>query len=641
LKIVESIQNALLGVCLLAASPAWAQFQSSGVITAAGTPKRSVFLTFDDGPDERGPDGLTQMEKVAKYLEGPITVSGISPRTMDPAGMEKSIRASFAMVACHFIGQDKAAPNSAMCSGYGDIPESVAANVLAAGHDIFNHSQNHLPLTGIPTAAQLLYEVGHAQIEIDKLRGNSPRLFRAPGLAWSSSLAPVLNGDPSTDTIQGPVDADVGGAFQVNLPATSTTPGGLTWIGGDWDCFALKLGVPFCGELYVNAIQQATGGVVVLLHVRTEWMDGSDGNPFILNLTRYIVEHLGAEYEYLPLDAIPAVRGDLMAAPAVKVSTEFAPGDGQGVIAAGAISGAGKSAGICKARNSAVVCKTGDGQGGFAVATPWLTVSDPTWFVNYGSALWLADINGDGMADLIYPASGMLWVAFNNGQGAFSAPVAFFAGAIPDPQYIKFGKVSGVGRADMVVWTPGMTAPAVYWNNGVRFVSPTAAATGSGSTLTGAHPLTMQLIDINGDGREDLVVRGTSQVGCALSIGQGFGALAPCSIAGGPFAQSEEWWNATYGQTFGVAHINGPAIVGGVPTGLIFAPFSNAALSNRYRYLCNDCFTNSPDVNWKPELQASQVVWADFTGKGVDSPLLVRADGLYLGLTPVSTVPSN
>jgi peptidoglycan/xylan/chitin deacetylase (PgdA/CDA1 family) len=636
LKIVESIQNALLGVCLLAASPLWAQFQSTGVITGSGTPKRSVFLTFDDGPDERGPDGLTQMEKVATYLQGPITVSGMGPRAMNSAGVEKSIRASFAMVACHFVGQDKAAPNSSMCSGYGDVPESVAANVLAAGHDIFNHSQNHLPLTGIPTSTQILYEVGHAQIEIDKLRGNSPRLFRAPGLAWSATVASVLNGDASTDMIQGPVDADVGAAFQVNLNA-----GGLTWIGGDWDCFALKLGVPFCGELYVNAIRQATGGVVVLLHVRTEWMEGSDGNPFILSLTKYIVEHLGAEYEYLPLDAIPRVRGDLMTAPAVKVSSEFTPGDGQGVVVAGAISGAGKSAGICKARNSAVVCKTGDGQGGFFMATPWLTVNDPTWFVNYGSALWLADINGDGMADLVYPASGVLWVAFNNGQGAFSVPVPFFGGAIPDPQYVKFGKVSGDGRADMVVWTPDMTAPAMYWNNGVRFVPPTATLTGAGTALAGAQPLTMQLIDINGDGRADLVVRGTSQVGCALSLGQRFGALGPCSIAGGPFAQSPEWWNAAYWQTFAVAHINGPAIVGGVPTGLIFAPLSNATVSNRFRYLCNDCFTNSPDPEWKPELRASQVVWADFTGKSVDSPLFVRADGLYLGLTPASTPTSN
>jgi peptidoglycan/xylan/chitin deacetylase (PgdA/CDA1 family) len=624
----ERIQNALLGVCLLAASPAWAQFQTTGVINGAATPKRSVFLTFDDGPDEFGPDGRSQIEKVAAYLQGPITLTGSGDRMDASQGTQKSIRASFALVACHFIGQDKAAPNSSMCTGYGDIPESVAATVLAAGHDIFDHSQNHLPLNAIIDPSQILYEVGHAQIEIDKLRGNSPRLFRAPGLAWDASLPPILNADSSTDTIQGPLDADVGAAFQV------TTAQGTSWIGGDWDCFALNLGVPFCGDLYVNAIHQAPAGAVVLLHVRTEWMDGTKGNPFILDLTKYIVEHLGTEYEYLPLDAIPGVRGDVMTAPATQVSTEFTPADGQGMVAAGAISGAGKSAGLCKARGSAVVCKTGDGKGGFSPAAPWITMNDPTWSQNYGSALWLADVNGDGRADLIYPASGMLWVAFNNGQGAFSAPVAYFAGTIPAAQYIHFGKVAGDGRADMVIWTPDLTAPAVYWNNGVRF-APTAVLAWPGS-LTGVERPTMQLIDINGDGKEDLVVRGSSQVQCAISTGQGFGALEPCSIAGGPFAQSAAWWNATYSQTFGVAHINGPAMVGGVPTGLIFASLANTAVSNRHRYLCNDCFTNSPDPAWHPELRASQIVWADFTGNGVDSPLLVRADGLYLGLTQVS-----
>ena len=177
------------------------------------------------------------------------------------------------------------------------------------------------PADGDSDPAQFIYEVGHAQIEIDKLRGNSPRLFRAPGLAWSSGVAAVLNGDPSTGTIQGPVDADVGAAFQVNL-----TSAGPTWIGGDWDCFALNLGVAFCGDLYVKAIHQAPPASWCCCTSAPKWMDGRDGNPFILNLTKYIVEHLGPEYEYLPLGRDSGVRGDLMTAPAAKVSDRIYAG---------------------------------------------------------------------------------------------------------------------------------------------------------------------------------------------------------------------------------------------------------------------------------------------------------------------------
>lgn len=619
--IFERVQNAALILCLVAGMPAAAQFLTDGVINGTHTPKRSVFLTFDDGPDEPGPDGLTQMEKVALYLQGPVSVAPSGSRSSLSPGVLKSIRASFAIVSCHFLGQPEAVPGSSMCIGYGDVPESVANHVLLAGHDIFNHSADHIPLTSIQDPAQILYEVSNAQVEVDKLRGNSPRTFRAPGLAFSGSVAAVLNADPFAGQIVGPIDTDIGGDFNV----------AGTWMGGDWDCVALNIGVPACGELYVQGIKQADHGVVVLLHVRTEDMSGTNGNPFPLELARYIVEHLGPEYEYLPLDAIPGVRGDLMTAPVVQVSTEFGPQDGQGAVVAGALFGAGQPASICKARNSTVACKTGDGSGGFSASTVWMTIGDPTWTATYGSAFWLADVNGDGMADLIYPASGFLWVAFNNGQGGFHTPIAYFCGPIPAPHNIRFAKVSGSAMADMVIWTPDLAAPALYRNNGVRFIAP------AGTPATGLPPgiqlATMQLIDINGDGREDLVVRSDTQVQCALSTGAGFAPLAPCSITGGPFAQAVDWWNADYAASFGVAHINGPVVVDGVPTGVIFAPFANASVSNRHRYLCNDCFTNAVDPDWNPQLRASQIVWADFTGNGADSPLFVRSSGLYLGLT--------
>jgi peptidoglycan/xylan/chitin deacetylase (PgdA/CDA1 family) len=619
------ILHAALLVCL--GLPATAQFLPTGVINGANTPRRSVFLTFDDGPDERGPDGFTRMEKLAKYLEGPITVRSANPRSAVDGGVVKSIKASFAIVTCHFLGQDKADPNSSMCSGnggYGDLPLSVANHIYAAGHDIFSHSVNHIPLTTIQDPKKIMYEVGHAQILIDQIRGDSPRVFRAPGLSFSSRVASVLNGSPATAGITGPIDADVGGAFYY----------GGTWYGGDWDCVALNLGIHFCGDLYVNAIKQAEHGVVVLLHVRTEDMSGTNGNPFPLELVSYIIEHLGPEYEYLPLDAIPGVHGSITTAPAKQVSTDFSPSDGQGVVVAGALNGSGKPASICKARSATVVCKTADGQGGFSAATTLLTIGDPTWTNNFGSAFWLADVNGDGLADLIYPAAGMLWVAFNDGSCGVHPPIPYYAGAIPDPQYIRFGKVAGSKLADMVVWTPDLPAPALYVNNGVRFAAPPAAP--SGAVPNGVELPTVQLIDLDGDGRDELVVRGATQVQCAKSTGTGFAALAPCSIAGGPFAQSLEWWNAAYASTFAVAHINGPVLVDGVPTGIIFAPFSHAYLSNRYRYLCNDCFTNAVEREWNPQLRAAQIVWADFTGNGIDSPLFVRADGLYLGLTQVS-----
>jgi hypothetical protein len=440
-------------------------------------------------------------------------------------------------------------------------------------------------------------------------------------------VAAVLNADPYVGQLAGPIGADIGGDFLYEGQA----------FGGDWDCFQEGVSVEACGDLYVAGIRAAEHGVIVLLHVRTEIMTGSDGNEFPLKLVRYIVEHLGPGYDYQPLDAIPGVLGSVQAK-VQQVSTEFGPDDGQGNIVAGAIAGAGSPAGICKARSGAVWCKNADGHGGFSTATPWLTISDSTWFVEYGSKFWLADMNGDGRADLIFPAQTALWVAFNDGQESFYPPVEYYCGTIPSLGYIQFGYVNEDKLADMVVWTPDKAAPEVFLNNGVRLVPPTMPAAEMTPTADGqSQLLTMQLMDLNRDGLDDLIVRGANQVQCALSNGAGFGAVGACSTEGGQFSNGQGWGNPEYASTFAAAHINGPALVGGLPGGLIFAPVvesgSAVSISDRYRYLCNDCFTNASDMTWQPQQRASQIVWAAFDASGNDSPLLVRADGLYLGLT--------
>ncbi len=625
---MKSLRIVQLGavVCLLAQ----AQFKTDGVITAAALPKGTVFLTFDDGPDEPGPDGMTQMEKVARYLHSQVEIPRTGPG--NPKPLARSIRATFATVTCHYQNQDKPDPGSSLCLGYGDVAETVASTVVQLGHDLMNHSVNHIPLTTIQNPAKILYEVGHAQQQIDKLQDNSPRLFRGPGLAFDGRVAGILNADPYAGLLTGPIDADVGGDFYL---------GNNTWTGGDWDCFALGVSVPACGALYVDAIRSATHGVIVLLHVRTEIMTGKGGNPFAVNLIRYIVENLGPDYEYLPLDAIPGIHGGIRADP-VLVSNEFSPSDGQGEVVEGAIGGPGKAHGVCKARGQTVFCKNADGLGGFLPASAWITLADSTWTAAYGSKFWLADVNGDGRADLVFPASGTLWVAYNDGQNGFYAPIQYLMGPLPDPQYIHFGNLRPGKSVDMVVWTPLQDAPKVYSNLGVRFATPPALAGSAGPELDTMRldwqMQALQLMDVNGDGLADIIIPGAASVRCALNTGAGgFSPLQACSTKGGQFTSAQGWANPAISATFGVANIHGPVVVGGVPTGLIFAPVTvdpaHPAISDRYRYICNDCFTNSTDPAWQPQRQASQILWGDFSGTGVDSPCLVRSDGLYLGLT--------
>lgn len=189
----------------------------------------------------------------------------------------------------------------------------------------------------------------------------------------------------------------------------------------------------------------------------------------------------------------------------------------------------------------------------------------------------------------------------------------------------------------MIVWTPAMATPQIYVNNGVRLVMASAGTANSpfaAARMTDVLP-TFQFADINGDGLDDLVLRGTSQVECAMNTGNGFAPFSPCSTLGGQFSDVQGWASSNVNRTFAIANIHGPAVVGGLPTGVIFAPVIQSQVSDRYRYLCNDCFTNASDAAWNPQLRASQIVWGDFDGSGNDSPCFVRSDGLYLGFTRV------
>lgn len=602
----------------LAIAPgAFGQFRIDGsVINAANTSKHHVFLTYDDGSGEPGPDGSIQMDEIGAYLS------------------QQRIRATYALVACHFIGQDKAVIGSSMCYGYGDIPTSAADKLISWGHDIVNHSQNHLPLTGLTDPAQIIYEVGNAQIFIDANRDNSPRLFRGPGLAFNGSVGMILNGNASTATIQGPLDVDVGGDLY--------NPDTGNYMGGDWDCIAQGISVQVCGGLYIKAIKAATHGVVILLHVRTEGMTGADGNNFPLLMTKYLVEHLGPEYTYQVLDAIPGVHGDLTAS-FQNASSEFGTNDGVGGIVVGALDGPNKPSSVCKLRLSAMWCIGGDGNGGLlpTLATLRTTIN--------ASRFWLADINNDGYDDVVFQDSNnQVRVAFNDDQGGFHDPVLYSAGPLPPMSVVRFGTIWGGPLKDMAILAPGGNGVAAYHNIGVRFdatpivypppalLPPIALATGTEHGLK-QIPFAFDLFDMDGDGWADLVMRQSGEIVCALNNGSaGFGKPFECAAFNRSFADGFGTATATQADSFAITTINGaPALTGALSgTGLVFAAFvpgtsggtagtdAAAAFSIRYRYLCNgDCVGS-----------AAQIAWGKFGPAKTISPIFISEKGLSVGV---------
>ena len=185
---------------------------------------------------------------------------------------------------------------------------------------------------------------------------------------------------------------------------------------------------------------------------------------------------------------------------------------------------------------------------------------------------------------------------------------------------------------DIVEWT--QASVLVRLNNGNGFDSPKIWSTdfpGADGWDRDQYLSTMKVVDINGDGLSDLVFRSGLDVKVSLSNGKSFVASAGWTRRFND--QRAGWWHRVQNRTFSVAKIAGNVgLVGGLFTGGIVFQIADPVNQKfgLYRYIDNQYYAGDPA--WHPERFASQVLFADVTGSGSDSVILVKSDGVYVGL---------
>jgi FG-GAP-like repeat/Dual-action HEIGH metallo-peptidase len=257
----------------------------------------------------------------------------------------------------------------------------------------------------------------------------------------------------------------------------------------------------------------------------------------------------------------------------------------------------------------------------------------------------VADVNGDGSADIVGFGSAGVSIALANSAGGFGAPLLvvpgnfnFDSGWRTDKHLRFMGDVNHDDRADIVAF--GDAGVQVALSTDAGFAASVLANTNfgysaaAGGWRVGTHP--RLLADMNDDDRMDIVGFGENGVVVALaSVGGGFPATTTTLWSTG-FAASN--WNTTTSVRT-VADVNGDGrgdVVGFGATGVVVATSTGASLGAASTWFAG--FGSAAEAGgWRndrhPRLMADVDGdgWADVVGIGGKGVYVATSNGRTFG----------
>ena len=160
----------------------------------------------------------------------------------------------------------------------------------------------------------------------------------------------------------------------------------------------------------------------------------------------------------------------------------------------------------------------GDGTGGFEPAP-----GSPFSAGLFPQSVAVGDFNGDGKLDLVEANAGntTVKVLLGNGAGGFTADGAFPVGSLPHS--VAVADLNGDGKPDIVTANYGSNNVTVLLGNGSGGFT---AAVGSPFAV-GTNPQSVAVLDINGDGKPDIVTANSSSNNITVLLGNGSGGFTP------------------------------------------------------------------------------------------------------------------
>jgi peptidoglycan/xylan/chitin deacetylase (PgdA/CDA1 family) len=459
-----------------------------------------IALTWDDGPD-------ASTLQLASYLKS------------------HRISATFFVVSSWVDGlsDDPGDGKGVFQSGYEFLP--ILGDLVELGHRVANHTLNHVVLREAVGPRTVDRELRENQQNLDPFLTNELRLFRAPGGGWGSFAQGIVDKDPYLGRMVGPIAWDIDqkdwdeslhcrgprGIFECERLG----PGGT-----------LRMKPSVVAARYVASIESAGRGIV-LLHDRV----GHVGSTYGLEVARAMIP---------PLEA----RGFVFASPVLRfsplvvrrheadVSEAHAHWDAS-TLGIGDVNGDGRddACGRDAIGISCAISVQSTGSDGALPRTVFRSVASAgagRW--DAAGAIHLADVTGDGRADVCVAGAEGIRCAASNVVGELGELRTWSSD--DHAASLHFADVDGDGKADACTRTS--TGMACARNAGRRF----EAARSWLADMSDAHgwsdakyASTIQLADVDGDGRADVCGRGPTGIQCALSTGKGFGRLDRWSAA--------------------------------------------------------------------------------------------------------------
>ena len=592
--------------------------------TGAGLPPKVLSLTYDDGPSR---PTTTTTRRIAEYLR------------------DQGIRATFFSVTGAHHNPCVCPPGSdGTCASSTEGVEtpdlSVFTSLVASGHRIANHTHNHRVLTQ-EFPAGVRQQVCQTQRLIDQHVSDGIFLFRPPGGTWDDAAATpsvALTSDPSFNRIVGPVNW--------------TFP--LAGRSYDWPCARVGSSPSQCSNEYLAQLDENPNlGGIMLFHDWI-WRGATYGTPacamdtgstWAAELAEYLVPQLRQRgYLILPLEADKELPGGLLfnKLDTHPWSSNFSNADGfhwnegyYGTFRLGDITGDGRSD-LCARGINGIYCNISNGtafpggyalwQGAFSDASGWF----PT---QYSLTIQLGDINGDSRSDIcgLRPTPHGVVCALSNGLSGFGPMTTwlsdpFLQGTLfTNIGYygtVRLGDVTRDGKADLCFRRPDGFYCAV--SSGTSFASPTRWTTAyndSNGWLPAQYSTTIQLGDINGDGRSDVCARHADGLYCATADAAANTAsfTSPAYWSAGTTYRNFSDWDgfgssSGYYRTFRLGDVDGDQKADACIRSMagVLCAKSTGNRFEAYRVWQKVDFRD--DMGWLPDPYSATVMLGDVTG---------------------------